>query len=708
MLFYEQLIQYNSDVKLSGFNYVLDAIIGEKYLSDPNFVYPYYVNILLTRACNTKCLYCSADSGMFLNKIQFDREALLESFKNFMDNCNPCIVALCGGEPMLYPNDCNDIINICNSHVAIYLLTNLNYRLSKERMDVFSKIAKHRYSLIQTSIDTLNESVINVLRKGSNLELIKSNIITLKNEFNNVQFKVNITVSEYNYSEIGEIIKYCHELNVDYVHCNFVIPIGRAKRFFSWKSFINVLNGIESAVVLKKKIEFKELTISIPVEVIIINDLFYGYLKESKSIQLSSKQFVCNINPVESTSYAGWSGSNHVSYDKRGILDAYIDAASKSDEKRFSKCHNCFYVNICETNNAFFSECFIEVYKNTFESLVKNSNFFSKKELAKNRVFNLLQDMHYSACIDVAITNMCNGKCFFCQVEGNRNDEKTYFSINDLEKFIGKNAVALSITGGEPLIRGDFVKEAIKTVKTNSNSTVNLLTNLSLLTDDEIEIIAEKYGYYDVVQVSIYASNPQLHEKICGRKDWDVVNKNIKKLVENNVTVRANLTINEHNIYELSDIYDFYIGLGVDHINISPLLKKGFASELVDIKYILSYVFAVSDFATKKHEKYNVAIPIEAFRCYHKCLEKLGETSFQVEKNEVSKQNMKLLINYDGEIYYSDTMEYVGNIKNVSIENIKNKVIKNDYPICQKCKAYSMCGGMTKFKNGHPNAYCDN
>lgn len=712
MAYCDRLINYFSGCKTSGFNFLLNTIIENKHTDCPDFVYPYYLNIILTKKCNTKCLFCSADSIKGGEKQYFADDDVLEAISKLIQDTPPLILALCGGEPMLYPSECIKYMNLCDENMAIYLLTNLNYRLTDLHIAVFQKMEKHKYSLIQTSIDTLDSSLLDFLRSGSNLHLIVKNIKTIKEKFGKIKLKVNITISDYNFKEINKILQFCADENVDLVHCNFVIPIGRANRNVSLSSFFKVIRGLSRVeeFSLSQKC-FYELTISIPVEVAIIRNMFsYNFDTEINLDELenniSSRQYVCNVNPQEKTCYAGWEGSKQNNINKVNLTNSYIDAAKDKDLFRFRNCIKCKFRNICNENTAYFPYCFLSEFKKKIDTIARNGNRYAAKELARNRVHDMFQSSKEYFCIDLIVTNVCNGNCFFCQANGSRNDEGLHFSISDFEQFIGNTSVHISITGGEPLLKSDYVESIIKIVKKTPGSTICLLTNLSTLHDEQIAVFKDNFGYFDVIQVSIYSHDPVMHKKICGRNDWDRVNENIRKLVAANISVRANLTLNKYNIFDIEDIYNFYMKLGVEHICISCLLDKGLAEGMVDEEYILTYVFEAAKFAELGYYNYNIVIPIDALRCYNNCINFMGDGAQENIKNHEVQENSKLYISHNGDLFYLESMEEIRNVSSTLLAKVSKKKFHLEKSACTKCNSFSICGGKIMFTNGLPNSCC--
>lgn len=707
MDYFNTLFNFLKSKRLSGCSLILDSLITHRYENDPSFIYPYYLNIVLTQNCNTKCLFCSSNSkagGKDFPNIN----TVCEAIKADIDKSPPLAVALGGGEPMLYPVECLKLMRLCKPETMLYLLTNLNYELSPAHFEVFDEMSKHKMSLIQTSFDTLDLDLVQYLRNGTKLGLIQDNLRKIKDEYG-FTVKVNITISDYNYSEIESLLMFCKNENIECVHCNYVLPLGRGGRNVTLASFFNVLNGLHSVVNFNSTHgSFDELTINIPVEVIIIHAIFKfescDIAEDVRKSDLSSKQYVCNIDITQMECFAGWEGSIRKCIGTEGFVKPFSQAVCSPDIFRTIRCGKCEFRKVCNNNTAYFDKCFLELYKAQIEVLLQLGSKYSKREISRNAVLDLLHNSIKSYCIDLAITHMCNGHCSFCQASGGHLDVHESFLLPDFSSFVGNNDVHVTITGGEPLIKQDYVEEIVRVVKCNTNSVISILTNLSLLNDKLIASIVKNFGYYDVVQVSVYSSNPITHKLISGRDDWEIVSQNIVKLVSAGVQVRANLTLTMDNMYELEDTYQYYRNLGVDHVCISCLLDKGFAKGMVDEEYLLKYIFETSRFSQLGYDAYNIVIPARALRCYHNCLTILDiESEYNsmpdFHESEMQRYNPNLHIEYNGDIFYSDSMEYIGSVSNTKLPNIATPKPITASDLCQKCRAFSICGGKTCLHN---------
>ena len=185
------------------------------------------------------------------------------------------------------------------------------------------------------------------------------------------------------------------------------------------------------------------------------------------------------------------------------------------------------------------------------------------------------------------VSKSCNFNCIYCQAGELDSKEEFYMS-----KEIAKKAVDIALEspsryltfefqGGEPLTNFDTIKYIIEYSKSNckdKNIEYNLVSNLTLLTDEIIDFLKEN-------NVSICTSidgNRQLQNinRPYRRKDSynETINK-LKKLKENQIKVNAIETTTKYNLDKSKELVDEYIKLGLDSIFIRPLTKLGKAEK---------------------------------------------------------------------------------------------------------------------------------
>lgn len=181
------------------------------------------------------------------------------------------------------------------------------------------------------------------------------------------------------------------------------------------------------------------------------------------------------------------------------------------------------------------------------------------------------------------VSKNCNFNCIYCQA-GNLNQKENY----NMSKETAKKAVEIAMEspsryltfefqGGEPLMNFETIKYIIEYSKSISNGKYieyNLVSNLTLLTDEMIEFFIDN-------KVTICTSidgNRELQNKNRPYKNADsyqeTINK-IKKLKERQIIVNAIETTTKYSLSKYKEIVDEYIELGLESIFIRPLTKLG-------------------------------------------------------------------------------------------------------------------------------------
>ena len=127
---------------------------------------------------------------------------------------------------------------------------------------------------------------------------------------------------------------------------------------------------------------------------------------------------------------------------------------------------------------------------------------------------------------------------------------------------------------------------------------------------------------------------------------------------------------------------------------------------MVDEEYILTYVFEAAKFAELGYYNYNIVIPIDALRCYNNCINFMGDGAQENIKNHEVQENSKLYISYNGDLFYLESMEEIGNVSSTLLAKVSKKKFHLEKSACTKCNSFSICGGKIMFTNGLPNSCC--
>lgn len=147
---------------------------------------------------------------------------------------------------------------------------------------------------------------------------------------------------------------------------------------------------------------------------------------------------------------------------------------------------------------------------------VSNLNILydGKKEVCLFGKKVLVEDNQWMWHLHLKLTNVCNGKCFFC-VEQNakcsENAELYFQRVDEMLSEMEKAGIlfSVSLTGGEPLLFSKF-KELCDVLKKHDIKFLTMNTNAAYL-EKNIRLVD---GLFDFVDISRHAIEDQKNQKI--------------------------------------------------------------------------------------------------------------------------------------------------------------------------------------------------
>jgi MoaA/NifB/PqqE/SkfB family radical SAM enzyme len=159
------------------------------------------------------------------------------------------------------------------------------------------------------------------------------------------------------------------------------------------------------------------------------------------------------------------------------------------------------------------------------------------------------------------LTSRCNFDCRMCYVHAMKSSNikmpkdiytKTWIQI--LNDAVDEGLLFLLFTGGEPLLRSDFIE--IYTAAVTSGVICSINTNAYLINNSHIELF-KKYPPARI-NITLYGTCNETYEKICGVKNgYSVVSKNIEMLIKSGISVSLNFTITKDNYDERLKLAEF-------------------------------------------------------------------------------------------------------------------------------------------------------
>lgn len=184
---------------------------------------------------------------------------------------------------------------------------------------------------------------------------------------------------------------------------------------------------------------------------------------------------------------------------------------------------------------------------------------FSPKEICESahkedreyfsRIFDLLiekrilvLDKEWLDTIDLAITNRCNLQCAHCAASAEAMSAEEILTTQDWYNIIDKVLAAkpnlLVLTGGEPLVRGDFF-EITRYIRANYKGKLELMTNgLKITNRNVMEIV----NTFDIIAISLDGYDEETCAAIRGKGVFKKVLDTIELLI-NNGFERAHLSL---------------------------------------------------------------------------------------------------------------------------------------------------------------------
>lgn len=172
---------------------------------------------------------------------------------------------------------------------------------------------------------------------------------------------------------------------------------------------------------------------------------------------------------------------------------------------------------------------------------------------ADNCSKDLFSPNDFLKSIHIEIASECNERCVHCYIPHSEKNK----SISDdlfyriIEEGRELNIINVILSGGEPLLHKDIIPFLQRCRELDLS--VNVLTNLTLLTDDIVDEM--KKNPLISVQTSLYSIDPEIHDLITLKKGSCEKTKNgILKLISVGIPVQISCPIMKQNKNSFYDV----------------------------------------------------------------------------------------------------------------------------------------------------------
>lgn len=169
----------------------------------------------------------------------------------------------------------------------------------------------------------------------------------------------------------------------------------------------------------------------------------------------------------------------------------------------------------------------------------------------------------YLTSVHLDISSLCNENCIHCYIPNRYKCSTMNKDMFDdiLKQCINMNVLNLTISGGEPMLNPYLKDFLIKCSR--SNFSINLLTNLTLLSDELLDVISS--NPLICVQTSLYAMDADIHDSITRRQgSFEQTMEGIRRLHDRNVPIQINCPIMRQNKDYFKDVLHFAKSLNIE------------------------------------------------------------------------------------------------------------------------------------------------
>ncbi|ONG71196.1 hypothetical protein BKK42_04280 [Bacillus cereus] len=177
--------------------------------------------------------------------------------------------------------------------------------------------------------------------------------------------------------------------------------------------------------------------------------------------------------------------------------------------------------------------------------------------------------------VGLIVTDKCNLNCPHCFSNNCGSLDATTDEIKRvIDQIVDVGVISLYLTGGEPFMRTDL-EEIIAYIK-KKRLFLTIHTNALLLNRERVKKISQLLNKEeDVIQISIDGSTLDISNKMrtLNSKQFDRFKRNCELLSEFSVPTKINVTVTNHNVQDLVNIYQYAAKIKAKQIAFSTLFE---------------------------------------------------------------------------------------------------------------------------------------
>ena len=228
------------------FRYIYNRWQWLRFDKEKDVVIPHPTNgmIELGNVCNLHCNICPRiyeyGKQMDIGFMPLERaKAILDQMIPYLDSI--CLTGL--GETMMYPHLLEVLQHIKSRKPSIVTTVSTNAHF-KGYLNKVTPLLPYLDS-IQFSVDGCGQ-VYEQMRPGTDFKEITKNISRTIELSRDTEFIINFVISKDNYHDMKNIVKFAHEMNVEFVNFNVMSIRSMLKQSFEYYNFMNTEDYKES------------------------------------------------------------------------------------------------------------------------------------------------------------------------------------------------------------------------------------------------------------------------------------------------------------------------------------------------------------------------------------------------------------------------------------------------------------------------------
>lgn len=299
----------------------------------------------------------------------------------------------------------------------------------------------------------------------------------------------------------------------------------------------------------------------------------------------------------------------------------------------------------------------------------------------RKSLFDIAEENNICILAQIELVTACNWRCKHCYIPKHDSYGLPYNQLIDIFRQLREmGTFEIVFTGGEIFMRDDIF-EIIYEAR-NMGFQVQLLSNLSLLTDEGIEKLSN--AYIDLISCTVFSMNESVHDSITGVKgSLKKTLRNIDKLIAKGIAVEVKTILFKDTYLEYKGVHEFCLDRGIPHIVTANLFARHDGST------------DVLDMALEQNQLNEIIKEIDEIR---------GFTKREIDENTsacCSLINYSLFIDFQGFIYPCNSLLVkIGDVHNELISEVWNKsefqskmrkLKYKDLTNCSNCENLNYC-----------------